>query len=501
MKENKFIIIIPFYNVEKWIKKNIKSVLLQDYSNFECYLVDDISTDETVSIAKKLIGDDSRFHIIENTTKKFALKNIYEAVATSGEDPEDIIVTLDGDDFFATKRVLSVLNETYNNRRCLMTYGYYMEFPSMKKGKFCKQIPDETVKFSWYRKDLWLSSHLRTFKRSLWDRINPDDLKGQDGEFYKMTWDMAFMFPMLEMAGPLAVHIPEILYLYNRENPNNDDKVNHALQLRTENEIRSKDPYQQYFVSCNVRGPGPANSGLGNQLFCIANALSYAKDSNKVAFFPTLNAEADLKKYKDVFYKKLKIGRNINMHDSTYAESSFGYSEIPDLNGNVFLDGYFQSAKYFEHNRDFILEELNIPELKSIVSEKYGDFSSYTSIHVRRGDYLKLKDYHGLLDVEYYKKATSLIGQDEKFVVFSDDIEWCKNNLTFLNNVIYFSCEEDWEDMVLMATCRNNIIANSTFSWWSAWLSGNEAIAPNEWFANGINTSDLYCEGWEKLSW
>jgi glycosyltransferase involved in cell wall biosynthesis len=498
MIDQKFKVIVPLYNVESWIDKCVKSIKIQDYENFECILIDDISTDNSVHVIRSIIEDDKRFSLIQNKQKKFALQNIYEAIEISGNDKEDIIVTLDGDDWFATKKVLSTLNEIYNEYRCQMTYGSYIEFPSMQKGKFCQQIPTNVIKKNSYRETQWLSSHLRTFKRHLWNSIKKEDLQ-KDGEFYRMTWDMAFMFPMLEMAGPLAVHISKPLYSYNRQNPLNDDKVNHRLQLETESLIRSKQKYSTNFVSCRILGPGPSNSGLGNQLFCIAATLSYCRDNNKTAVFPEIRTNNQVKKYSNSLFKKLKIGLPIDIFHSKYSEPKFSYNEIPSLDNNVFLSGYFQSEKYFLHNRDYVIEMLNISSLQEEVKNRYGDYSDYFSIHIRRGDYLNLQNYHGILDLDYYSKAIKQFGEKEKFIIFSDDIEWCKSNFEFLENKVFATCQEDWEDLILMSTCKGHIIANSTFSWWGAWLSGNETIAPNKWFTNEINASDVYCEGWKSL--
>ena len=499
---NHFKIIIPLYNVEKWIKKCIRSIQLQTYDNYECYLIDDMSTDNTKNIIESLIQGDNRFTLIENKVKKFALRNIYEAIQSSGSDPEDIIVTLDGDDFLATKSVLDKLSRTYDDYRCLMTYGSYIEYPSKQKGAFCRQIPQNIIKSSTYRNFAWLSSHLRTFKRSLWDKINVEDLQDEDHNFYRMTWDMAFMFPMLEMSGPLAVHISDILYVYNRENPINDDKVNHKLQIETEHKIRGKEKYPQNFVSCNILGPGEANSGIGNQLFCIANALSYSKDSGKRLFLPQILNKKDVLKYKETFYTNLNIGLDADIYDTCYTETDFSYTEIPELTGNVLLNGYFQSDKYFAHNRKHILESFDIDTLQYKVTQEYGDYSDYISIHVRRGDYLHLKEYHGVLDIEYYKNSIQHFGDHQKYIVFSDDIEWCKRSLTFVGDVLYSNCKEDWEDLILMSTCKAHIIANSTFSWWSAWLSGNETIAPNIWFTlddKQLSSKDLYPTKWRRM--
>lgn len=501
MSSQVFKIIVPFYNVEEWIGKCVKSIQLQSCKNFKCILVDDISTDNSVEVINKLIKDDNRFTLIKNTEKKFALKNIYEAIEISGTDPEDIIVTLDGDDWFATKKALETLSSVYEEYSCLMTYGSYIEFPSMKRGKFCCQIPATAVRDNSYRENQWVSSHLRTFKRNLWNSIKPEDLK-KDQEFFRMTWDMAFMFPMLEMAGPLAVHIRKMLYSYNRQNPLNDDKVNHKLQLETEQYIRSKDKYENRFVVSSILGPSGNLSGVGNQLFCVATALGYAYEYDATAVFPQIKTDKFINKYKDTLYKNLKIGRTDVIAGLNYRESRFEFDEINQYNGILRTTGYFQSFKYFEKHRDKILKDLNIESLQSNVIEKYGDFSDFVSIHVRRGDYLELSDYHHNLQIDYYRKAVKNFDQDTKFLIFSNDIGWCKQNFDFLKHVSFSEALEDWEDIILMSTCRDNIIANSSFSWWGAWLNENKnkiVIAPKNWFGPKYahkNTKDLLPEDW-----
>ena len=110
---NHFKIIVPFYNVEKWVKACIRSVKAQDYKDFQCILLDDMSTDNTAEIVRKEIGDDPRFTFVEVQEKAFALKNIYDGIALSNPSPEDVIVTLDGDDWLSRRDVLTVLDLIY----------------------------------------------------------------------------------------------------------------------------------------------------------------------------------------------------------------------------------------------------------------------------------------------------------------------------------------------------------------------------------------------------
>ena len=155
-------------------------------------------------------------------------------------------MTLDGDDWLANKEVLSIVNNTYKEKDCWMTYGSYAEYPSKTRGKFAKQIPQHIVESNSYRNSEWCSSHLRTFRYHLWNNINKEDLVNtKTKNFVKAAWDLAFMFPMLEMSGNRAVYIKDILYIYNRQNPLNEDKVDHSVQLNEEMMIRKKKKYRR----------------------------------------------------------------------------------------------------------------------------------------------------------------------------------------------------------------------------------------------------------------
>jgi glycosyltransferase involved in cell wall biosynthesis len=240
-----FKIIIPLYNVEKWIKKCIRSVKLQEYKNFQCILIDDISTDNTKNIIENEIKNDNRFHLITNTEKSYALKNIFNAINYSNPNDNDIILTIDGDDWLASKSVLDVLIKYYEQDDCLMTYGSYIEYPNGNVGKFSKQIPNHVIDNNLYRNYEWSSSHLRTCKYLLWNKIDKKDFLDSNGQFYKITCDLAIMFPMLEMAGHRAKYVKEILYIYNVENVLNDHKLNNAEQIKIERKIRGKQKYNK----------------------------------------------------------------------------------------------------------------------------------------------------------------------------------------------------------------------------------------------------------------
>ena len=234
-----FKIIVPFYNVEDWIKRTIYSVKLQDYKDFQCVLVNDVSTDNTAAIIQ-----DDRFLLIQNKEKNYARKNIQLAIEASQPSKEDIIVILDGDDWLAHGRVLSSLRKEYKENDCWMTYGSYVEFPSMIRGKFSQQVPAEVIRDNSFRKVPWMTSHLRTFKFGLWQNLkNEHMMKDVNKEIYfDCTWDLAIYYPLLEMAGCRSHYINEVLYIYNRQNPLNVDKIKHNLQLSEERQIRDMPP-------------------------------------------------------------------------------------------------------------------------------------------------------------------------------------------------------------------------------------------------------------------
>ena len=242
---NRFIVIVPFYNVQKWIKYNIASIKKQKYDNFTCVLVDDISTDNSYEVAQKMVGEDPRFILVKNTEKKLALRNIYEGIELADPNQEDIIVTLDGDDWFSSDDVLNYLNDFYNEQDCWLTYGSYSEFPSGRRGKFARQIPQQVIDLNAYRQYEWCSSHLRTFKYHLWSKIKKEDLLDSEGNFYRMAWDLSFMFPMLEMSKNKSRFIDKCLYTYNLDNPLNDHKTDNSYQVRLEMEIRNKPKYEE----------------------------------------------------------------------------------------------------------------------------------------------------------------------------------------------------------------------------------------------------------------
>lgn len=242
---NKFLIICASYNVEKTIEKTINSILAQDYTNYRCVIVDDCSTDNTTNIIKKRILNNSNFVLCVNQERKFSLNNIYNSIYQYSCDDDEIIIILDGDDFFANKEVLSHLDLIYSLNNCWLTYGSYVNLSTMSRGQFSKQIPEVIVKNNMFREFEWCTSHLRTFKSFLFKSIKKQHLCDLSGNFYTITGDLAIMFPMLEMSSERSFYIDKILYIWNDLNSLNDHKKDNTLQVKTEMEIRKLPKYQR----------------------------------------------------------------------------------------------------------------------------------------------------------------------------------------------------------------------------------------------------------------
>jgi len=236
-------IVVPCYNAERWIGRCIDSIKRQTHKNFICTMVDDMSTDKTHESIQKSVGDDSRFTIVSNQEKKYALGNIAYALERTECHLDDVVILLDGDDWFSSTNTLSRLSMEYLNEDCLLTYGSYVYFPMGTRGVEPSEYPDVVVENNTFRKDEWRASHLRTFKYSLWKQLDHKDLKDDEGVYYKMTYDQAIMLPLLEMAGKRASYIPDILHVYNKDNPLNIDKNKGKEQYELALKIRSKPSY------------------------------------------------------------------------------------------------------------------------------------------------------------------------------------------------------------------------------------------------------------------
>jgi predicted phosphatase len=265
--------------------------------------------------------------------------------------------------------------------------------------------------------------------------------------------------------------------------------------------------------------------GLGNIFFIISNIYSLSIDRNMDFCVTNFTQSCTKRKEENKWiYDILKSVKKVNKRPKDvkiiYREREFSFQRIPDSKGqSMEIYGYYQSAKYFEHNRENIIELLT--EYKKEIQNKLNIQFNYDgktiSLHIRRGDYLKLQHAHVVQDLDYYNtslkrlakelnyETVEKLNKDFRVMVFSDDIQWCNQQKIFksLKNIRYMEKNPPIEDMYLMSMCNHHIIANSSFSWWGCYLNdkeGKKVIAPSKWFNPSYmkpeKWQDIYCKDW-----
>jgi glycosyltransferase involved in cell wall biosynthesis len=241
-KEHEFVVFVPSYNNDSYFERNLDSIFSQDYKNYHVIYIDDCSTDNTflnVSEYVKKNQLEEKVTLIHNKLNQKALYNLYTAI--HGCKNDQIIVCLDGDDWFASDHVLSDLNCYYQNRDMWISYGQHVHYPSGQIG-MCAPVRKDFLKSEKMRSEKWQYSHLRTFYAGLFKRIRLEDLI-EEGKFYSTAWDLAIMFPMMEMAREHVYFTPEVSYVYNCETPLSDYKIHSNEQQRIDAVIREKPVY------------------------------------------------------------------------------------------------------------------------------------------------------------------------------------------------------------------------------------------------------------------
>lgn len=283
--------------------------------------------------------------------------------------------------------------------------------------------------------------------------------------------------------------------------------------------------------------------GLGNQMFQYAIGRSLALKTNQELKFdlsflsdktPKVNftfRDLELDKFNTsidfssvdenrFFINKLSLLNkvlfefNLKSRNLYIVENPKKQLNLSKIDGDVYLDGYWQSEYYFKDIRDFLLNDFSFPILSeevALLGEEIISNSS-VSVHIRRGDYASnshINSYHGTCDIDYYMKSISFFSKkldNPIFYFFSDDINWVKENFQSNENFRFISLSDSLSphyDMYLMSKCLHNVIANSSFSWWGAWLNQNPnktVIAPKNWFVDPSNNPiNLIPQNWLRL--
>jgi glycosyltransferase involved in cell wall biosynthesis len=511
--EKHIVVVVPSYNNRDWAVKNLDSIASQDYENYHVLYIDDASTDGTGEIVQECIRKNDlslRFTYLRNEKRVGALENIHRAVSMCA--PNDIVVTVDGDDWLYHAGVLQRINDAYGDPNVWMTYGQKIEHPTGIAGG-AERIPFEVIEKNHFREYDWVSTHLRTFYAGLFQKIERDDFL-HEGKFFPVAWDLAFMLPMLEMSGFHSRFLSEVLYVYNVATPLSDRKLHLDQQLFLESVIRKKKKYKPVdspfgdapLVAADLRG------GLGNQLFQAAAALAFAWDHGAAPIFPSLN-RSDLRNegLKERIFSRLDARKPPRPLSHAFQEREWNSPEKIPFQRDLTLYGYFQSWKHFDHWRERLFAILApTREIEEEIEEKYSallEHPNTVAVHVRTfTESLHRSKDHPFLGLEYYRKAMELFPPDALFVVFSDRIGWCKSRFPELGRPsVFIEGNDPALDLFLMARLKHAILCNSTFSWWGAYLNRNGSkriAAPAHWIhpdRGSIDLDDLYLPGWETI--
>lgn len=250
----KFLIVSASYQCVSWVDRCIGSVQAQTYPHFRHVLVDDCSSDGTLEKARAKVGNDSRFVMLSNTERSFPLANIVRATREAGGDADDVIVVLDGDDWFAHDRVLEHLAKAYADPEVWLTYGSHrLHYAPRRRDRWLRRAvrgkvyayPEVVAELAHYRYYDFIASHLRSYRRFLWDALRDEDLRDSDGSYYRAAADAAIMWPLLEMATSQHWrYLDEVLYVYNNKHGLSENRPgSRREQLRIAMTVRAKPCY------------------------------------------------------------------------------------------------------------------------------------------------------------------------------------------------------------------------------------------------------------------
>ena len=239
--ETEFVIVVPSFNNEPWVEKNLSSILSQNYPHFQLIYIDDASTDKTLQLAKAFIKK-HRFQksasILHNKERIGSLANLYNTIQTI--HPHKVVLIVDGDDFLAHENVLQRIADEYANKAVWMTYGNFKTEPFIL-GRHAAELPASASIRTFPD---WTIHHPLTFYAKLFHQIQKKDLLTK-GQFFMTTGDIAIDLPLFEMATTKhAKFIPEILYIHNLLNPLSDFRSQMKAQLKAGALIRKKRPYK-----------------------------------------------------------------------------------------------------------------------------------------------------------------------------------------------------------------------------------------------------------------
>jgi uncharacterized protein (DUF1919 family) len=500
-------------------ESRLLSYFLNHYKNADRIIVlDNESTDNSVDIIKSF-GREVITFTSGDTFDDILHQNIKNTIWKNSKESADFVIVQDLDEFVHFPDYpYSIKNGLLELKKLNTNFVYLKGYEMVCTDEEFDNIPNNDQIYKYINKGFYASNYSKP------NLINPKSL-------IETNWE-----PGSHQINPIPNVLPTefnvLLLHYKHIGFNHEINRRKELRIKKNNDITDKNKgysveytfnddelneyTKKFYINCkdinniidtrkiltistveNIKG---LYGGLGNQLFNIFTCLSL---SYKYNLCPVFLSTYKSKKYLDNLYRNLEFNNNLNVQDFVKIEETD--NELNFINKNNYhIQGYFQSSKYFDKYREEILKIIKLNINDEIVVENYINklrnmFLNKTliGIHIRRNDY---KDLNWILPIEYYKKSINNFDQNCEFICFSDDKEWCKNYMK-----PFFVCDENFEDYIelfILSKMDGIIMANSTFSWWAAYIGNiKKAICPYPWFKTEIYNKYIYQKHWFQITY
>lgn len=258
-----FAIVCPAYRCEQWVARSLRSIQEQTHTRFRCVLIDDVSPDSTFETARAVVAGDGRFVVLRNERRQYPLANLVKATALAGQASDDVVVVVDADDWLKDSRVLERLARVYEDPGAWLSYGSCeLLRPPNWRARLRRAVlgtefrgaaapyPPFVCSRSLYRfhPGKFLATHLRSYRKFLWDSLRDEDLRDDDGNYFTAAADAVTMWPMMEMATDRHIRfIRDILYVYNNDHGLSENRQQASWfesdQYRVNLQVRARPPY------------------------------------------------------------------------------------------------------------------------------------------------------------------------------------------------------------------------------------------------------------------
>ena len=333
---NKFTIITPSYNNLDWIEYNLASILNQTYTNWRLLYIDDCSTDGTFEKVSEILKDNPQCKVVQNKENKGATYNYLEYTKVLFPDDDEIIVHLDGDDWFYDEHVLENLNKFYNEKDCWMTYGQFVCWDG--SGNVTQAYPQGTPyddfihRHKLYRRDQWRASHLRTYRYFLWRSIDEEDIKMKpSGEYYWHASDLAINYPALEMCPKDKIGVLDfIAHVYNAT-PKNQVRTREREATdnsRYEIEIRNKKTYREGLGNGKLPQVNVFNKDYYMEYNSVPTKFTYCYEQADGEFDMVLLCDQSIKDYLE---GRIRIDRKVPIVARLFEHRDYFHNDLLSL--------------------------------------------------------------------------------------------------------------------------------------------------------------------------